>query len=172
PGGGQQGVEGVRVVRVDPVAVERMHAGGGPDAFVAAGDGQGLEGVLRRGGDGDAAVDAGRAGLLERLRDAALEVGEREVAVGVDHAARIAAAARGGPGRNYTRSMTHARLSRRLPLAAAGLLLALLSLAPRAAHAADVDLWYVVDLFGQRSGWSNTRVTTEGDRITTSSDME
>lgn len=68
--------------------------------------------------------------------------------------------------------MTHARLSRRLPLAAAGLLLALLSLAPRAAHAADVDLWYVVDLFGQRSGWSNTRVTTEGDRITTSSDME
>lgn len=36
----------------------------------------------------------------------------------------------------------------------------------------DSDRWYEVWLSGSRSGWSHEVVTTEGDRITTRSDME
>lgn len=72
------------------VGVERVDARGAPDIVVGFGDGEGVEGVGGGGGDGDAGGDAVLLGEVEDAGDAGgeagrLEVGEGEVAMGVDH---------------------------------------------------------------------------------------
>lgn len=50
------------------------------------------------------------------------------------------------------------------------LIVAALALA-RPAAADDVERWYIIEMLGQRSGWAMTAQATEGDRITTTTEM-
>ncbi len=64
---------------------------------MSLGDGEGIERVVSGGGDGDAAGDALLACTGEHALDAALscrglQVGEGEVAVCIDHRARVGSA--------------------------------------------------------------------------------
>ncbi|MFG0285060.1 MAG: transglutaminase family protein [Phycisphaerales bacterium JB039] len=53
-----------------------------------------------------------------------------------------------------------------LALAAAALLLA-----PLRALAEDLDLWFTIELAGQKAGWQRLTTTTDGDRITSRSEL-
>ncbi len=72
------------------VGVEGVDARGAPDVVVGLGEGERVEGVGGGGGDGDAGGDAVLLGEVEDAGDTGgeaggLEIGEGEVAVGVDH---------------------------------------------------------------------------------------